>query len=130
METKELSFMVRVTGLEPACLSAQEPKSCVSANFTIPACFIQLYRRSVYKDKSEAVFSQVDTELFKSPENVYTAGFYRREREIGKNAFIFCTRLAKAAGAAAEGVGVLKAIVSHPVAAFSAYFGYRENISA
>lgn len=29
--------MVRITGLEPACLSAQEPKSCVSASFTISA---------------------------------------------------------------------------------------------
>ena len=28
---------MRVTGLEPAHLSAQEPKSCVSANFTTPA---------------------------------------------------------------------------------------------
>ena len=29
--------MVRVTGVEPACCLAQEPKSCVSANSTIPA---------------------------------------------------------------------------------------------
>ena len=29
--------LVRVTGLEPAHLAAQEPKSCVSANFTTPA---------------------------------------------------------------------------------------------
>ena len=29
--------LVRVTGLEPARLSAQEPKSCVSASFTTPA---------------------------------------------------------------------------------------------
>ena len=29
--------LVRVTGLEPAHLTAQEPKSCVSANFTTPA---------------------------------------------------------------------------------------------
>ena len=28
---------VRKAGLEPARLSAQEPKSCVSANFTTPA---------------------------------------------------------------------------------------------
>ena len=31
------AFLVRVTGLEPAHLAAQEPKSCVSANFTTPA---------------------------------------------------------------------------------------------
>ena len=29
--------LVRMTGLEPAHLTAQEPKSCVSANSTIPA---------------------------------------------------------------------------------------------
>ena len=29
--------MVRVTGLEPARLATQEPKSCVSANSTTPA---------------------------------------------------------------------------------------------
>ena len=27
-------YMVRLTGIEPAHLSAQEPKSCVSASFT------------------------------------------------------------------------------------------------
>lgn len=31
------TFVVRVTGLEPAHLAAQEPKSCVSASFTTPA---------------------------------------------------------------------------------------------
>jgi hypothetical protein len=31
--------MVRVTGLEPARLSAQDPKSCTSANSAIPATF-------------------------------------------------------------------------------------------
>ena len=31
------SRLVRVTGLEPAHCKAQEPKSCVSANFTTPA---------------------------------------------------------------------------------------------
>ena len=31
--------MVRITGLEPARFSAQDPKSCVSANFTISANF-------------------------------------------------------------------------------------------
>lgn len=35
--------MVRVTGLEPAHLTAQEPKSCVSANFTTPAYHLTLY---------------------------------------------------------------------------------------
>ena len=29
--------MVRVTGVEPARREAQDPKSCVSANSTIPA---------------------------------------------------------------------------------------------
>ena len=29
--------MVRVAGVEPVHLSAQDPKSCVSANSTIPA---------------------------------------------------------------------------------------------
>ena len=33
-------FMVRMTGLEPAHLTAQEPKSCVSANFTTSALFL------------------------------------------------------------------------------------------
>lgn len=31
------ALLVQVKGLEPLRLSAQEPKSCVSANFTIPA---------------------------------------------------------------------------------------------
>ena len=30
-------YLVRVTGVEPARIAAQEPKSCVYANFTIPA---------------------------------------------------------------------------------------------
>ena len=30
-------FLVRVVGLEPTRLAAQEPKSCVSTNSTIPA---------------------------------------------------------------------------------------------
>ena len=34
--------MVRVTGLEPAHLTASEPKSDVSANFTTPAYLILL----------------------------------------------------------------------------------------
>lgn len=29
--------MVRVVGVEPTCLAAQEPKSCASANSAIPA---------------------------------------------------------------------------------------------
>ena len=33
----DFSYLVRVTGVEPAHLAAQEPKSCVSANSTIPA---------------------------------------------------------------------------------------------
>ena len=32
--------LVRMTGLEPAHLTAQEPKSCVSANFTTSACMV------------------------------------------------------------------------------------------
>ena len=32
--------MVRVVGLEPTRLAAQEPKSCVSTNSTIPACTV------------------------------------------------------------------------------------------
>lgn len=32
-----LSYLVRVTGLEPASLSTPDPKSGVFANFTIPA---------------------------------------------------------------------------------------------
>lgn len=36
-------LMVRVTGLEPAHLSAPEPKSGVSANFTTPAKPYKLY---------------------------------------------------------------------------------------
>ena len=35
--------MVRVTGLEPARLSAQDPKSCTSANSAIPAYTIENY---------------------------------------------------------------------------------------
>ena len=31
------ALLVRVKGLEPLRLSAQEPKSCVAANYTIPA---------------------------------------------------------------------------------------------
>lgn len=34
--------MVRVTGLEPAYLTAPEPKSGVSANFTTPA-YLRIY---------------------------------------------------------------------------------------
>ncbi len=36
------SYLVRVTGLEPASLATHEPESCVFANFTIPAnyCYI------------------------------------------------------------------------------------------
>ena len=33
-------FLVRVVGLEPTRLTAQEPKSCVSTNSTIPAYLI------------------------------------------------------------------------------------------
>ena len=35
--SEEVLFLVRVTGVEPARIAAQEPKSCVYANFTIPA---------------------------------------------------------------------------------------------
>ena len=38
-------FMVRATGLEPACLTTYEPKSYVSANSTTPA-YILLYHIS------------------------------------------------------------------------------------
>ena len=34
----DLVFLVRVTGVEPARLSAREPKSRMSANSIIPAC--------------------------------------------------------------------------------------------
>ena len=34
-------ILVRVTGVEPARIAAQEPKSCVSANSTIPAYVCQ-----------------------------------------------------------------------------------------
>ncbi len=34
---KLITTMVRATGLEPAHLTAQDPKSCVSANSTMPA---------------------------------------------------------------------------------------------
>ena len=43
------SLLVRVTGLEPAHLSAQEPKSCVSASFTTSA-FEQLYHYILKKE--------------------------------------------------------------------------------
>ncbi len=33
----DFSGLVRVTGVEPARREAQDPKSCVSANSTIPA---------------------------------------------------------------------------------------------
>ena len=36
-DTKLAPTMVRVVGLEPTRLTAQEPKSCVSTNSTIPA---------------------------------------------------------------------------------------------
>ena len=36
-------LLVRVTGVEPAHLAAQDPKSCVSANSTIPAYLICFY---------------------------------------------------------------------------------------
>ncbi len=36
--------LVRATGLEPAHLAAQEPKSCVSANFTTPAYEIEKWK--------------------------------------------------------------------------------------
>ena len=43
------SVMVRVTGLEPACLWAYEPESYVSANSTTPAdCFIIIARHSSF----------------------------------------------------------------------------------
>ena len=31
-------YLVRATGLEPARISPQEPKSCACANFATPAC--------------------------------------------------------------------------------------------
>ncbi len=39
----ETTFLVRVAGVEPVHLSAQDPKSCVSANSTISANVIILY---------------------------------------------------------------------------------------
>ena len=36
------SYLVRMTGLEPACLTTYEPKSYVSANSTTSAYFIRL----------------------------------------------------------------------------------------
>ena len=36
-EKSDFLSLMRATGLEPAHLTAQEPKSCVSANFTTPA---------------------------------------------------------------------------------------------
>ena len=38
--------VVRVVGLEPTRIAAQEPKSCVSANFTIPAYIPRYYSGS------------------------------------------------------------------------------------
>lgn len=40
---KTASFLVRVVGLEPTRLTAQEPKSCVSTNSTIPAYSVSPY---------------------------------------------------------------------------------------
>ncbi len=40
------TFLVRVWGLEPQRLAAQEPKSCMSANFIIPAGQEKAHRRS------------------------------------------------------------------------------------
>ena len=49
------SYMVRVAGVEPVHLSAQDPKSCVSANSTIPAycCYYNkkyFYLQDVFLD--------------------------------------------------------------------------------
>lgn len=35
--------MVRAWGLEPQRITAQEPKSCMSANSIMPACFAVLF---------------------------------------------------------------------------------------
>lgn len=53
--------MVRVTGVEPAHLAAQDPKSCASANSAIPAfIFYNIYILSqgafIVKEKRPLIY--------------------------------------------------------------------------
>ena len=57
--------LMRVTGLEPAHLKAQEPKSCVSANFTTPANKTTklLYIKSATMSIMSGNFARITVEL-------------------------------------------------------------------
>lgn len=49
-------YMVRLTGIEPAHLSAQEPKSCVSANSTNSAQRIDFI---IFIDNCQGFYSEL-----------------------------------------------------------------------
>ena len=73
------AYMVRVVGLEPTRLAAQEPKSCVSTNSTIPAySFVPLiftrrgirggaFRLTHYLKTGTPAFNEQNTIIYESP---------------------------------------------------------------